>query len=494
MGIDLERHDFSDAEYAGFGERLHDSLVALGRLLQRPGFGTGPATVGAELEVCLVDAAGRPSPSNAAVLADSGVPSLQLECDRFNLEIATTPIALAGRPFTALGREVERSLAGMRAAARRHGARVAVIGILPTLRMSDLLPEALTQTHRYQALSAGLRRLRHAPFEVDIEGADRLRLACDDVTLEGATTSWQIHLKVEPAAFVRTYNAAQIATAPALAASVNSPTFLGHRLWDETRIALFRQAVDDRAGATADDWRPARVSFGHGWLRESALEPFTESVTLHPPLVAEVDAEDPIAVEARGDVPRLRELRLHQGTVWRWNRAVYDPDGGGHVRIELRALPAGPTVVDMLANTAFLLGLTMALAPESERLVSALTFGQARRNFYEAARAGLDAEILWPSEPPSPRPIAARALLPRLVPLARAGLGAGGVAADEAERLLDVFASRVERGRTGAWWQRAALAALERDRPRDEALRLMLDRYLGWQDSPTPVHEWPVPS
>ncbi|MEW6270438.1 MAG: glutamate--cysteine ligase [Thermodesulfobacteriota bacterium] len=422
MGREIDRHEFADAEYERFAARLRDSLTALERVLGRPGFGEGPPTLGAELELSLVDDGGRPLPCNRAVLEDAGHPLLTLETDRFDLECTTSPVPLAGRPFAALGDELSATLAAARVAAARHGARIATIGILPTLREADLQAGALTESARYRALSAGLRRLRRAPFEVAIAGEDELRIACDDVTFEGATTSWQVHLKVPPSAFVATYNAAQIAIAPVLAAAVNSPCFLGRRLWDETRIALFRQAVDERVDADADDWRPARVSFGHGWARRGAFELFAESVALHPPVIPILADEDPLAA-ARAGVPALAELRLHQGTVWHWTRPVYDAGGGGHVRIEMRALPSGPTMADMLANGAFLVGLTLALGPESERLVSRLTFGQARRSFYQAARRGLDAEILWPTdEPPSPRPVAAHALVPRLLPLARDAL------------------------------------------------------------------------
>jgi hypothetical protein len=227
-------------------------------------------------------------------------------------------------------------------------------------------------------------------------------------------------------------------------------------------------------------------------VRESALELFGENVAMHAPLVASVGHEDPGAVVAAGGIPVLRELRLHNGTVWRWNRAVYDPGSGGHLRIEMRALPAGPTVVDMLANAAFLLGLTHALAGDADRIVTGLTFGQARRNFYAAARDGLDAELLWPSDPPSPRTVPARGLIATLLPMARAGLVAHGVLADEADRLLDVVAARVESGQTGAAWQRRALARLDARQARDVALAAMLERYLGHAATDVPVHAWPA--
>jgi len=276
-------------------------------------------------------------------------------------------------------------------------------------------------------------------------------------------------VRVSPSEFADTFNAAQIATGPVLAIAGNSPTFLGHRLWEETRIPLFKQAVDERDEVT-ESWRPARVSFGNGWVREGALELFTETVALHAPLLPVVGREDSVAAVRRGETPILEELRLHHGTVWRWNRAIYDPKGGGHLRIELRCLPSGPSVIDMQANMALLVGLTFGLREQVDWMTTALPFENAQRNSY------------------------ARALLLDLLPTARAGLDVVGVDAEEADKLLGVVAERLETCQTGAHWQRCVLERLERDRPREAALAAMLDRYLENAASGEPVHRWPLDS
>ncbi len=114
-----------------------------------------------------------------------------------------------------------------------------------------------------------------------------------------------MHLRVAPGDFTRIYNAAQLATGPALAACRSSPTFLGRRLWEETRVALFKQSVEDRDSAGLRRG-PARAGFGTGWLRGGALELFTESVRQHEPLL-------PFVSDAAPDgTPGLAELRLHQ--------------------------------------------------------------------------------------------------------------------------------------------------------------------------------------
>ncbi len=491
MGLLITRDDFAEDEYARFSERLRDDLEVLDALVQRPGFGEGPATVGAELELFLVDPAGLPLSANREVLARTVDPRFTVELDRFNLEFNACPCPLAGRPFTALADEFVGALREITRAAREQGGRIVPIGILPTLRREDLTAAEMTDVPRYRALGKGIRRLRGGPFHVRIHGEDPLVLDTDDVAMEGAGTSFQVHLRVPPRSFSRYYNAAQIATIPTLAASGNAPILIGHRLWEETRIALFKQAVDDRVEATNAFHQPSRVSFGYGWVRQGAPELFAESVRLHAPLLPILGTEDPRKTLVAGGVPELAELRLHHGTVWRWNRAVYDSAGSGHFRIEFRALPAGPTVVDMLASAAFLLGTTLGLAPEVDRLLPGFPFELARHAFYRAAQHGLDAVIPFPSdEAPSPRATPIASLYERLVPLAHRGLVGAGVLAEEADVWLDVFAARVRAGQTGARWQRKALEVLRNRHSLDESLRRMLAHYEARAATGEPVHTW----
>lgn len=491
MARAIDQVHFTDADVARYQQRLRENLSALRTVLARPGFGEGPVTIGAELELCIVDEQGRAKGVNRDILGARVDPQLTLELNKFNLEYNLTPVPAAGEPFAALESELSHALHALNATASPMAARVIPIGILPTLTPDDVARTALTDFPRYRALSEGLRRVRRAPFNIRIDGTDPLQMQGDDITLEGANTSFQLHLRVPPAEFAATYNAAQLATAIALAVSGNSPIFCEHRLWEETRVALFKQALDVR-DLLEHLWRPpARVSFGHGWAREGAYELFAEAVAVFPPLFPQCGHEDPVGTAERGEVPLLEELRLHQGSVWRWNRAVYDPGGDGHLRIEMRALPAGPTPIDMAANAAFLIGLTVGLRDDIDRILPAFPFEYAAWNFYRAAQHGLDAELLWPSEvAPSPTSMKARDLVARFLPIAARGLDALGVTGAEAHRLLSVIAGRLETSQTGARWQRAAFNRCLETLPRRDALACMMVGYMERAASGRPVHEW----
>lgn len=490
MGINIDRSEFRPEEYIQARIKLGENLGALERLLRRPGFGVGETSVGAELEMNVVDHQGWPLPVNRRVLADALDPHLQLELDNFNLEYNVSPVPAAGRPFTAMREELERALELLGRIAARYGGRIIPVGILPTLTLDHLQSSALTDLPRYHALSAGIRRIRQSGFHIRINGDEPLDTFCDSVAIEGANTSFQLHLRVDPGEFACLYNAAQLATPLVLAVAANSPFLLGHRLWDETRVALFKQSVDTRGGTRGEWRRAARVPFGNGWVRHGAYELFAEACHLYPILIPLRSEEDVTAVTAAGGIPELLELRLHQGTIWNWNRPVYDASAGGHLRIELRALPSGPTPIDMMANAAFLLGLTVGLSRSVDALLPAFPFRYAEYNFYRAAQRGLSAELLWPTlDGSSPRQVVARTLCREMLEDADRGLEELGVDVTERTSLLQLIAERLDQGTTPAEWQRRTLASFE-SLPRQDALARLVETYASRIATGRPVTEW----
>ncbi|NUT41070.1 MAG: glutamate--cysteine ligase [Thermoactinospora sp.] len=435
MGEQLDKERFSEQDYAAFAERVEHQLTVLREVLDRPGFGKGPTTIGAELEFFLIDQQGDPLPRNAELLEAAADDRLTLELGRFNVEANLTPVPLEGRPFRALGDELQEMITLVDGTAAGLGGGAVPIGILPTLGTGDFTPHAITGESRYRALARGMRRVRLEPFIVRV---DDLELVVEDIILEAANTSWQLHLRVDPENFAATFNAAQLAIGPVLACAGNSPLFLGRQLWEETRIALMEEAADDRDVSRAYR-RDGRVTFGSDWVH-SPMELFERSVRDYEPVLPQVTPD-----AAPED---LAELRLHMGTIWQWNRPVYDPADGGHLRVEMRALPAGPTCADMAANAAFLLGLTLAW---SKRDLTAYKFAEAYQNFYRAAMHGLSAKLSWPDLPGE---TLASDLILRLLPEARAALLEAGVVPSDVDSALGIIEQRVRLGRTGASWQR----------------------------------------
>ncbi len=492
MGTKVEHSTFTLEDQQAFGDKLRACLQALRSLLARPGFGLGDATLGAELELYLIDAAQGPACANHEVLQHLADPLFSYELNQFNVELNAPYGALAGRPFTHLEEQIDAALLRLRAAGSPLGVRAMPIGILPTLELRDLDPKVMTDLPRYRALDAALRARRASEFQLRINGPEPIDLHMPHVTPEGAATSWQLHLRVRPDEYRDTYNAAQLIAAPLLAVAGNSPFFLGRRLWHETRVALFKKAVDSRSDASDPDraHSPSRVAFGSDWLTGGIEELFEREIDEHEPLLPECHAQDPMAAIAAGEIPGLHELRLHNSTVWTWNRPVYDPADGAHVRIELRALPAGPTVRDMLANSALCLGLVYAMrsrAPES-----LLPFDLAHSGFYRAAQDGLDAKLWWPDADGKPVQRVARELVGSLLPLAQEGLLEAGIDRDECTHYLAPIHGRLQNGQTGAAWQLEYTRRHELHGDRKQVLSDMVARYYQLSCTRQAVHTWPL--
>ncbi len=496
MGIEITDSHFSAASYGAFEGKLQQNLAALAQLLEQPEFGrreAGCAAIGAELEMYIIDSQGQPLCINQQVLDAAGDPQLTLELNRYNLEYNLTPYALADQPFSATEREILTQLKRLNQLAQPLGGRVIPIGILPTLETGHFGPACLTDRERYRALVDQLIERRGGDFHIHINGEHPLQLAMRDVTLEGANTSFQVHYRIDPEVYAESFNAFQLVTPLVLAVAGNSPGLFGHNLWHETRIPLFKQSIDCRARDRYQWHEPARVNFGQGWVRQSVLELFREVVNIYPPLLPICSEDQPLDQLRAGITPSLAELRLQQGSVWLWNRPVYDDTGSGHLRIELRALPAGPTAIDMVANAVFYIGLAEFYRAKMQLLMPALPFGLAEYNFYRAAQAGLEAKIAWPCADQS-----GCALQPILnilrgsVEKARAGLLSIGLAQAEVDYYLAVIQNRIDRRQTGSLWQSQRIAHYCKKHSREESQYLMLEDYIRHSVSNEPVSDWPL--
>jgi hypothetical protein len=365
-----------------------------------------------------------------------------------------------------------------------------MIGILPTLTAAHTGLESISPNPRYHLMNEQIFAQRGEDLHLHIEGTERLDAYSETILPEAACTSTQLHLQVSPQDFPLVWNAAQCLASVQLALGANSPYFFGRELWRETRIAVFEQATDTRPEELKAQGVRPRVWFGERWIT-SIFDLFEENVRYFPALLPVVDDEDPLAMIDRGEVPSLSELRLHNGTIWRWNRPVYDVVGGvPHLRVENRVLPAGPTVVDTLANAAFYAGAVRALADQQRPVWTQMSFHTAEENFHTAAKDGINAVVFWPGIGEVP---VTELVLRRLLPMAAQGLDSWGVDPEERDRLLGVIEQRCLRQRNGAEWQVDVVRSLEQRYalPRQEALRDMLRRYVDYMHSNEPVHAWP---
>lgn len=491
MGTLIDRSEFSQEEHGRFNERLADNLSAFRQLLDQPDFGVGPPSYGAELELYIIDKYGQPLPLNQTLQNDLQDHRLTLELNQFNLEYNLDPVLACENPFTRLGNQMNQAIDKLASAADAYNARILPIGILPTLEKCHVGMDAITDTPRYHVLAQALREKRGGDFHINIKGQDELDINWKDVTLEGANTSFQYHYRVNPSDFAAAFNTAQLVTPLVLALGANSPFFFGQRLWHETRIALFKQSVDCRMEDPLSQRRPARVYFGHGWVRKDIYELFAENVYLFEPLLPICSSENNHKKVLRGEAPSLDELRLHQGSVWSWNRPIYDSAHSGHLRIEARSLPAGPSVDNMLANAALMTGLIEGLKPHIEKILPGLPFRYAEHNFYRAAKHGLNAKLFWPEPSEGTlKELPVVDIVNSLLVIAEEGLSRINIADKEIKYYMDIIKDGLKARMNGATWQLNMFEKLSQQCNKRDALKELVDRYYLNSLSKKPVHEW----
>ncbi|MEP6742372.1 MAG: CBS domain-containing protein [bacterium] len=480
--------EFDEQKSQAFMKAVLDDLRALAFMLENGLIESGIRRLGAEQEMFLVDDHLRPAPVSQEVLKHANDTRLTTEIARFNLEANLTPLALTAGCFTQMQGELNALVNKTRESAKTVGADVLLAGILPTLKKTDLTLENLTPVVRYHELDRGVTRMRGGPFSIHIKGLDELQITHDNIMMESCNTSFQIHFQSSPAEFVSHYNMAQAVTAPALAVAVNSPLLFGHRLWQETRVALFQHSTDARSRPQLARSHPTRVSFGDSWLEHSVIALFHEQISRFRPIMITQPDEDPFQVLARGEIPPLSALRMHNSTVWRWNRACYGvADGVAHLRIENRALPSGPTIIDEVANAAFFAGLMLALPQEYGDISKRMSFDDAKTNFFRAARHGLDAQFNWIDG----RAFSASSLaLDQLLPLAQQGLESAKVESADIDKYLGIIDERVRSRQTGARWTLKSLAAMDQAGPQDVRLRQLTSTMLTCQKKGHPIHTW----
>lgn len=493
MGTQEVKANPTAQQRSDFMRALLRDVMALEHLLQRDVFDDSGRHIGAEQEVVLINKRWQPASIAMEVLEGLTDERITTEVARFNLEANLTPRRFTGGCLTELQQELEEVIGIVRAACQRHDADIVLTGILPTLGKRHLGRENISDRARYFALDDALRTLRGGSYDLQIEGIDEVAIQHDTVLLEALNTSFQLHYQVDPHEFASAYNLSQLVAAPLLAVAANSPVLFGKRLWRETRIAIFQQTVDTRAGRPHEREFLSRVRFGERWVRESPLELYKDDIARFRVILSRDGCEDPFEAISAGRAPKLQALQLFNSTVYRWNRACYGVgDGKPHLRIENRILPAGPTVLDEVANAALWFGLMHGGRDAFGMIENRIDFDDAGSNFYAAARQGMNAEFTWLGGNYVPAQTLVRE---ELLPVARAGLEKAGIDSADIDRFLGIVDARIGCRRTGAQWFLNSVMVMRGQGTRSERLAALTAGVFARQHTvdgtpPVPVHEW----
>lgn len=469
MGQEIDSSHFTQADFADFNELLKEETKLLGDLLSSSAFDHADYKGGFELEGWLLNLNKQVAPKNNQFLNALNSPYVVPELAKFNFEVNGHPQLLQGKALSQMHEDMQGNWSLCQNTAEQNTMSVLMTGILPNLLETDLCLTHMSDMTRYAALNQQVLKMRnYEPLHLHICGKDTLDVKHNDVMLEAASTSFQIHFQVPIDQSVSHYNAAIISSAPMVAISANSPFLFGHDLWDETRIPLFEQSVE------VGQPHHRRVSFGQAYVKESLYECFEENLWDFPVLVP---------MNKHGDTQQLTHLRFHNGTIWRWNRPLIDfnDQGQPRLRIEHRVVPAGPSVLDNMANAALFFGMCHTLAKQG--LEKQLLFKQAKKNFYSCAKQGLKAQVEWPG---FDQLSIFELLQQHLVPMAREGLQDMQLDQNDIDHFISVIEKRLDNQQNGANWQRRWVEKHGHD------MQALCVAYSNQQSSMKAVHEWEI--
>lgn len=476
---------------SNFLRALLNDIQALELMISEGRIESGVSRIGAEQEVCLIGNDLRPAMTGPQLLQQANDPNLTSELAKWNLEINLDPQDLTPGCFQRMHRQLDDKLRLIQGLAKKIDNRVLLTGILPTIRKSELDFQNMTPIPRFKIIDSILKQLRGEEFSLYIEGVDEINLKHDSIAFEACNTSYQVHLQVDPSEFADQYNWSQVLAGPVLAISTNSPMLFGKELWSETRIALFRQSIEIRHAESDLQDRQPRVAFGRDWLKSSAVEVFQNDVAFYKLIIgAELEEENAIEQLRNGITPKLRAMNLHNGTLYKWNRACYGVNNNvPHLRIENRYIPAGPTPVDEMANAVFWIGLMLGMPDEFRgQWDRHFYFQEVRSNFLKAARNGLSNKFFWFGDFWEAREL----ILEKLLPIAIQGLQSMGIESSEYTKYLSVIEKRALFGHNGASWYIESFRKLREKFSVDESI-LMITKELSERClEEIPVHQWPV--
>lgn len=473
---------------ANYFHHLIRDLEALDKMVEMGLIEKTPIRLGAEQEFFIVKNDFLPNNNSLKLLEAINDPHFTTEIGNFNLEINLEPLILGGDCFSRIHKSLSDLLDLAKREASKDDSKIILTGILPTLAHANVGLQNMTPVQRYFVLNEAARESRAQDFMIHIKGVDELNLLHDSVMLESCNTSWQMHLQIDPNEFIDMFNWSQAISGPILATCCNSPLLFGKELWSETRIALFTQSVDIRTNSFLLNDSQSRVSFEDKWQNGSVSDIFRDNISRFRSLLTAKFEQDSMELLKYGQIPNLKALSLHNGTVYRWNRACYGVGGGKpHLRIENRYIPSGPTMIDQVANFAFWVGMMKGRTEEYENIQVRWDFKDIKANFFRAARYGMATQFVWNNKLVSSHDL----LLNTFLPLAKGGLRKIGILEEDIEKYLKVIENRIL-GKNGASWIVDSYRNLLKTKKKNEARQVLTAHLFLNQEKDLPVSEWEI--
>ncbi|MBT8296979.1 MAG: CBS domain-containing protein [Maribacter sp.] len=470
-------------------KHLMSDIKALEYMLENDMFEKGVIRIGAEQEFCLVTEEWEPANKASEILKELDKDYFTSEIALYNLEINLDPLELEGKCFSTLHKSLNSLLDQADVVAKKHNTKILLTGILPTIRTKHISLSYMTPLKRYKVLNEAIKEVRKNDIELHIKGVDELNLKHDSILYEGCNTSFQSHLQIDPENFADTYNWAQAIAGPILSICTNSPLLMGRELWEETRIALFAQSVDTRASTFVLNEREPRVGFGNNWAQGSVADFIKDTVVGFRSLITtELDSDSMTDLE-NNKTPKLKALKLHIGTVYKWNRICYGTtDGKPHIRIENRYIPSGPSTADEIANMMFWVGVMKGRPKKFDNVHTKMEFKDVKSNFFNAARYGMASQFYWDNKLISSQEL----LLNHLLPMAYRGLYKMKVAPADAEYYLKIIKQRIK-SRNGSRWIVEGFRKLKKEYKTPDALKILCAAMSDRQQKGYNVDAWQLP-
>lgn len=487
MGESVSKSKKNVANHIKFVNALLNDIEALEMMVAANLFESDNIRIGAEQEVCIVKEDFKPADNAIDLLNKINHPQFTTELAKYNIEINLLPQLLKPGCFAAMENDLLEKFQLAANLAATNKTKLVLAGILPTISRNEISLDYLTPLERYHVLSKKLRDIRGRQFDLYLKGVDELHIRHDSIMFEACNTSFQTHLQIPPEEFVPAYNWALAISAPVLAISSNSPLLLGKELWSEIRIALFQQSIDTRHSIDEIREQRPRVTFGKDWIYNSITEIYKEDITRFEVLINDDITENSVETIQSGNVPQLRALRLHNGTIYRWNRMCYGiTDNKPHMRIECRYIPAGPSIQDEIANAAFWVGLMKARPENVKKIWEHFDFKDVKSNFFKAARSGVESVFVWRGQTISAHDLIKNELLP----LAHEGLKNCGFSNEEIYVYLGTIEKRLS-SNTGSQWQVRNFRNLKKEMNVSDALNALTEFMHDQQQQNIAVCAWP---